>query len=59
MKTYWKFTALVVVIVGALVWLAVGGISEDKTYYKTVAELQQMGPHALGKRLEILVRDAA
>ena len=31
MKTYWKFAALVAVVVGALVWLAVGGISEDKT----------------------------
>ncbi len=53
MKTYWKFAALVVVVVGALVWLAVGGISEDKTYYKTVAELQLMGPKALGKRLRV------
>jgi cytochrome c-type biogenesis protein CcmE len=53
MKTYWKFAALVAVVLGALVWLAVGGINEDKTYYKTVAELQQMGPHALGKRLRV------
>jgi cytochrome c-type biogenesis protein CcmE len=53
MITYWKFATLVAVIVGALVWLAVGGINEDKTYYKTVAELQQMGPHALGKRLRV------
>ncbi len=53
MRNYWKFAALVAVIVGALVWLAVGGINENKTYYKTVAELQQMGPHALGKRLRV------
>jgi cytochrome c-type biogenesis protein CcmE len=53
MRTYWKFAALIVVVVGALVWLAVGGISEDKTYYKTVAELQQMGPRAMGKRLRV------
>jgi len=53
MKTYWKFAALVVVIVGALVWLAAGGVSETKTYYKTVAELDQMGEQALGKRLRI------
>jgi cytochrome c-type biogenesis protein CcmE len=53
MKTYWKFAALVAVIVGALVWLAVGGINENKTYYKTVAELQQMGKGALGKRLRV------
>jgi cytochrome c-type biogenesis protein CcmE len=53
MKTYWKFAVLVVVIVGTLVWLAAGGINETKTYYKTVAELNQMGGSALGKRLRI------
>jgi cytochrome c-type biogenesis protein CcmE len=53
MRTYWRFAALIVVIVGALVWLAVGAIDADKTYYKTVAELQQMGSHALGKRLRV------
>lgn len=53
MKTYWKFAALVAVVVGALVWLAAGGISEGKTYYKTVAELQQMGSSANGKRLRV------
>ena len=53
MKTYWKFAALVVVIVGALIWLAAGGISETKTYYKTVSELDQMGSRALGQRLRV------
>jgi cytochrome c-type biogenesis protein CcmE len=53
MKTYWKFAALVVVIIGAVVWLAAGGISSDKTYYKTVAELQQMGTRAMGQRLRV------
>lgn len=53
MKTYWKFTALVVVIVGTLIWLAAGGINETKTYYKTVAELNQMGNSAFGKRLRV------
>jgi cytochrome c-type biogenesis protein CcmE len=53
MRTYWKFAALVAVVVGTLVWLAAGGVSEGKTYYKTVAELQQMGSHALGKRLRV------
>jgi cytochrome c-type biogenesis protein CcmE len=53
MKTYWKFAALVAIIVGALVWLAAGGISETKTYYKTVAELDQMGDSAHGKRLRV------
>ncbi|HOK48041.1 MAG TPA: cytochrome c maturation protein CcmE [Bryobacteraceae bacterium] len=53
MKTYWKFAALVVVIVGTLVWLAAGGISETKTYYITVNELEQLGPQAAGKRLRV------
>jgi cytochrome c-type biogenesis protein CcmE len=53
MKTYAKFGALVVVIVGVLVWLAMGGISDSKTYYKTIAELNQMGDQAKGKRLRV------
>ncbi len=53
MKRYGKFIALIVVIVGTLVWLAVGGISESKTYYKTIEELGQMGDGAHGKRLRI------
>ena len=53
MNTYVKFSALVVVIIGVLVWLAMGGISETKTYYKTIAELGQMGDQAKGKRLRV------
>jgi hypothetical protein len=36
MKTYAKFGILTVLIVGSLVWLAMGGISETQTYYKRV-----------------------
>jgi cytochrome c-type biogenesis protein CcmE len=53
MKTYGKFAALVVVIIGTLVWLAAGGISESKTYYKTIDELQQLGGDAQAKRLRV------
>jgi cytochrome c-type biogenesis protein CcmE len=53
MKTYWKFAALIVLIVGTLVWLAVGGINETKTYYKTIDELGQMGSDAKDKRLRV------
>ncbi len=53
MKTYWKFAVLVVVIVGSLVWLAAGGIKDTKEYYKTVAELNQMGDKAQGVRLRV------
>jgi len=53
MKRYSKFVILVVVIIGSLVWLALGGINESKTYYKTVAELHEMGDRALEKRLRV------
>jgi cytochrome c-type biogenesis protein CcmE len=53
MRTYGKFAALILVIAGTLVWLAAGGISESKTYYKTVSELQQMGDTAMDRRLRV------
>jgi len=53
MKVYWRFAALTVVIVGTLAWLAAGGFNETKTYYKTIAELDQMGASAIGKRLRV------
>jgi cytochrome c-type biogenesis protein CcmE len=53
MNTYAKFGAMVVVIIGVLVWLAMGGISDSKTYYKTISELGQMGDQAKGKRLRV------
>lgn len=53
MKTYWKFAALTAVIIATLVWLAAGGFSETRTYYKTISELDQMGTGAVGKRLRV------
>ncbi len=53
MKTYVKFAVLIAVIVGTLAWLAAGGISETKTYYRTVQEVRQMGDAALDKRLRV------
>jgi cytochrome c-type biogenesis protein CcmE len=53
MKIHTKFAVLVVAIIGTLVWLAAGGISESGTYYKTVHELGEMGPEAYGKRLRV------
>jgi cytochrome c-type biogenesis protein CcmE len=35
------------------VWLAAGGISESKTYYKTVQEVRQMGNSVQDKRLRV------
>lgn len=53
MKAYVKFGLLSAVIVGALIWLAVGGVSETQTYYKTIPELQKMGDSAQGQRLRV------
>ncbi len=53
MNTYVKFAALMALIVGSLVWLAVGGIKDTKTYYKTIPELAQMGNAAQGERLRV------
>ncbi len=53
MKTHTKLAVLIVAVIGTLVWLAVGGINEAKTYYKTIAELDAMGARALGKRLRV------
>ena len=53
MKTYLKFGAMMAVIVGSLVWLAVGGVKETKTFYKTIPELAQMGSDAQGERIRV------
>jgi cytochrome c-type biogenesis protein CcmE len=53
MKTYVKFTILIVGIVGTLVWLAIGGIKDTQTYYKTIDELAKMGPSAFHTRLRV------
>jgi len=53
MRVYAKFAILVVAIVGVLIWLAAGGISETKTYYKTIAELDAMGGHAHSQHIRV------
>src|SRR5690348_16346659 len=53
MKTYAKFTVLVVAIIGTLVWLAAGGVNETKTYYKTIPEVKAMGDRAYKERLRV------
>ena len=53
MRTYVNFGILMVLIVGSLIWLAAGGISDTKTYYKTIPELAQMGDSAHGQRLRV------
>ena len=53
MKQRGKFIILVVLIVGTLAWLAIGGIGESMTYYKTIPELREMGAEAYGKKLRV------
>lgn len=53
MKPYVKFGVLTALIVGSLVWLAMGGVKETQTYYKTIPELQKMGQTDLSRRLRV------
>ena len=53
MHTYVKFGLLTTLVVGSLVWLAVGGVKDTKTYYKTIPELQAMGNAAHGQRIRV------
>ena len=53
MKRYGKFIALIAIVIGTLVWLAAASMTDTKTYYKTVAELNQMGDHAYGQKVRV------
>src|ERR1700761_1087510 len=53
MHKYGKFAILMAIIVGSLLWLATAGIQGSQTYYKTVAELQQMGSAAQSRHLRV------
>jgi cytochrome c-type biogenesis protein CcmE len=53
MKTYLKFGLLIVAILGTLLWLSIGGITDTSTYYKTISELNQMGTSGKEHRLRV------
>ena len=53
MKNYMKFGLLSAAILGVLAWLAVGGIKETQTYFKTIPELRAMGDQSQVKRLRV------
>lgn len=53
MKKYGKFAALAAIIVGTLLWLAMAGMQQTRTYYKTISELNQMGDRAYETRLRV------
>jgi cytochrome c-type biogenesis protein CcmE len=53
MKKYGKFAALVVLIVGTLIWIATSSMADTQTYYKTIAELGQMGSKSMDQRIRV------
>ena len=53
MNKYIKFGLPVAAILGTLGWLAASGINETKTYYKTIAEVNQMGDRSVEQRLRV------
>jgi cytochrome c-type biogenesis protein CcmE len=55
MRKYGKFGALSAIVLGVLLYLAVSGGTASATYYKTIAELNQMQRqgHAYGKNLRV------
>jgi cytochrome c-type biogenesis protein CcmE len=53
MNKYVKFSALVVVVIGTLIWLASANIQDSSTYYKTISELNQMPAKARDQRLRV------
>ena len=53
MKKYGKFIALTVLILGTLIWLGTSSMKDTQTYYKTIAELAQLGPNAGRQRVRV------
>src|SRR5689334_14145504 len=53
MNRYWKFGIPIVIILGTIGWLALTGIGETKSYFKTLPELAAMGDQAHTKRLRV------
>ena len=48
-----RFAAGFMVIVGAVLYLALSGFQEGKAYYRTLEELDALGPSATTKRLRV------
>lgn len=48
-----RFMTGFVVIVAAIAYFAIAGFQEGKAYYRTIDELEQLGPGANGKRLRV------
>jgi cytochrome c-type biogenesis protein CcmE len=48
-----RITLAVVVILGAIAYLAVSGVQANKSYYVTISELQGMGKPAYSRHLRV------
>jgi cytochrome c-type biogenesis protein CcmE len=53
MKKYGKFIALTALILGTLIWLGTSSMKDTQTYYRTIAELGQLGPGAARQRVRV------
>ena len=53
MKKYGKFAVLVVLIIGTLIWIATSSMADTQTYYKTIAELGQMGRKSMDQKVRV------
>ena len=52
-RRYFRFGAVITLIVVALGYLAFTGVQDSKSYYVTIKELNGMGPDAYSKRLRV------
>jgi cytochrome c-type biogenesis protein CcmE len=53
MNTYLKFGFLIALVLGTIVWLSIGGITETKSYYKEIAELNKLDDNGKAHRLRV------
>jgi|SRR5277367_3098068 len=53
MNKKFKFGALIVLVLGTLVWIGTSAIKSSQSYYKTVAELKQMNERDRAKQLRV------
>ncbi len=52
-KIQLKFAIAALVVIGTVVWLAISGASQAKSYYVTINELQAMGKKAYTRNLRV------
>lgn len=53
MKKNAKFAVLIAVILGTLVWIGTSAVGSNKSYYKTVSEIQQAPDRAKSQRVRV------